>query len=170
MAEEAKIEVLPTGQPGPQYSDIALTNIFATHAAAINSQRQALWQIFAAMVVANSFPLSLLATGIIRGWAAATVGIAGVVLCLAWHRLNHYSWQIFWMRLEDVRKYSWPARPRIPNPFVIVKELEAGIRPGEPIYRVSLVVIFTFLFLYILFPWFLEGGSQTARNLAISFS
>lgn len=166
MTDKGLIEIQPTG-PNERYTDISLASIFATHIGAINSLRQAMWQIFAAMVVANAFPLSFLAAKVIQGKGAVAIGFAGMALCLLWYNLNHHSWEIFWLRLEDVRRYSWPAFSQQLNPFVLEEEVKAGKRPGDPIYKTTRIVIFTYIFLYWLLVDITVRGGPTPPNLPI---
>lgn len=88
-----RLEVCPTSLQGQtsQYSDIALTGLFSAHVSLISSERQAIWQRFTAMLIANSLIFSFLTqtrrTGDGRSLEAIDVTVAvvfGLLLCVAW--------------------------------------------------------------------------------------
>ena len=55
MGETREYPIQPTApQVTEQYSDISLTGLFNAHTAIINSERQAIWQRYNVLLLANA--------------------------------------------------------------------------------------------------------------------
>ncbi len=144
-------EIQPTGQPGVQYTDIALTALFGHHLAHINSIRQAIWQRFTAFLIANS-----IITSIIFGPARepaqqadrqAIGGMIGVVICGYWIQVLRTDYQLLVSRYEEASQFKWLQAGADANPFATMlkrKDLVAG----RKIFKLAAQLILVFLLLH----------------------
>jgi hypothetical protein len=98
----------PLAQPVPvpqtgsaistNYSDIAMTNLFISYVHLINSERQAIWQRYQAMLLGNSIILGLVVrTGGISSHELIAATVLGLALCTAWLVMTKSRWKLFRM-------------------------------------------------------------------------
>jgi hypothetical protein len=102
------ILVNPTATQKGEHTDIALTALYNAHVSLINSERQATWQRFNIMLLANSLLIGLmsqkseLSLGIVIGM------LFGLVLCFLWWKLIRQSYLVFNMYADDAMRFFWP--------------------------------------------------------------
>jgi hypothetical protein len=134
-----------------QSSDIALTGLFNAHMALINSERQAIWQRFTAMLIGNSIILNFLAAGPSPGrpWYEVIIGAwFGIVLCVCWWRLSKAGWKYIGTLQATANRLQWDKNAPWLNPFHQLFEWEKSRR--EPIYFWTRIAIAIFMLLYVL--------------------
>lgn len=138
-----QVEVLPTGNPASgQHSDIALTSLFNSHAAVLNSERQTIRQRYNAMLIANSFILGLLD----RQQPRFIGALFGLLLCGAWAVLTWSGFKLFSTQMTEMGKFSWPGFSTRVNPVHVGF---AYREEGDWIYRMAWAVIVLFGLAYV---------------------
>ena len=151
MAEAQEYSVQPTApQATEQYSDISLTGLFTTHTAVINSERQAIWQRYNVMLIANAVNFGFLAGGVRTTVEIALGTIFGLLLCAIWWIISREGWMLIGMQIDRAIQFAWTALDREANPFRIGLAYESGVMGGQ-IYRMARAVIclFTVMYLFI---------------------
>ena len=122
-----RYEVQPTAlQVTEQYADIALSGLFNAHANQINSERQAIWQRYTAMLVANSLVFAFMGGVAPSLYRPIAGSIAGIVLCAIWYGMTKSGWTVFRMRVDRALEFSWPTLGPQANPFRVTMEYERG--------------------------------------------
>lgn len=142
-------EVRPTAvQATEQYADIALTGLFNAHTAIINSERQAIWQRYNVMLVANAIVFGFLSGGT-RTKMETVLGVMfGLLLTAAWWILTESGWQLIGMRIGAGLQFQWSQLDPAANPFEISLIYGRG-SIGGMIYRVAIAVIVLFVVGYL---------------------
>jgi hypothetical protein len=101
--------------------DVVLMSLFYAHVSIINSERQAIWQGYAAMLVANAIILGIFAREqALTMLQMSSVSGFGLALCMAWLVLTISGFTTFFMRLDASRRFSWSqlaALDEYANPF-----------------------------------------------------
>jgi uncharacterized membrane protein YczE len=148
-------EFSPAGQS--QSVDLVSTSLLAAHIALITAERQALWQRYTALLLANAILLGFFTQ--LQAPTKLQVYFAsgfGVVLCLAWLVST-----ISGMRLARLR--SNPSALDADPLFIDIRQAE--LSRGEWFFRMAIVIIGLFMlgygfllahYLYYMF-FFIEG-------------
>jgi hypothetical protein len=146
------LDIYPTAtlsKDALKYSDTALSNLLNTHGAQINSMRQAIWQRFSAMVVANSVILVFTAGS--RASSSHfynTVGpVLGILLCAVWYMLTNVDRSFFDILLRTAGQFRWAFGPSA-NPFYNLIDQDK-YQWGTRIYRLAHFVILLFFVAYV---------------------
>jgi hypothetical protein len=140
----AAFKVVPTGQPASnQYSDISMTALFSSHVAMLNSERQAIWQRYSAMLVANSFFLAFLDRQQPRFGA-----LIGLLLCAAWAITTCSGYRLFFRQITGMEAFGWLGDPPPVNPIDVSADY---VSKGDWIYRMAIFVIALFAVAYVKF-------------------
>lgn len=152
MQQTNVISIDPTGNPkAANYSDIALTNLFSAHLSAINSERQAIWSRYQAMLLANAIIAVVTSGGRVLWW---TVGLA---LCVLWFWMTVSGYRIYRDYIQTAGQFSWPELPTSVNSVARVA------RPGmasEAIGIAALLVVVLFGLVHLFFAWqWFQGGT-----------
>ncbi|MDD5726390.1 MAG: hypothetical protein PHC53_03195 [Patescibacteria group bacterium] len=140
------IVIEPTGSGG-QFSDIAMTNLFTAHLAAINLGKQLIWQRYHVMLTANAILLALLAA---KGGESSpfrwVVPVLGVPLYVVWAWLTVQSWISSTNRIKVASRFIWAGLPSERNPVneSLTPVLKSGLR-GDATFLLSVLVIGLFL-------------------------
>lgn len=141
-------EVRPTAaQATEQYADIALTGLFNAHTAIINSERQAIWQRYNVMLIANAIVLGFIAGGTRTKEEIIAGAFFGFMLCVGWWVITASGWGLLAMRIERALHFQWQGFDPSINPFGISIVYGRG-SIGGMIYYVALTVIVLFMFGY----------------------
>jgi hypothetical protein len=109
-------------QPYPYYSDIAMTNLFNGYLSLINFERQALWQRYQAILLANSIILTMV-SGFLKevlqdrvegkeppqiiGLDVVAVVVFGMLLCVAWLYMTRTARKSFEAWVEKGKQFAW---------------------------------------------------------------
>lgn len=117
---ETQFIIRPTSlwDGAPHHSDVALTSVFAVHAAQIASERAAIWQRYSALLVAQSIMVTAL-TRTANGACAIVLSIFGMVFCWYWYELTDAGWRLFRNQLDEARRFTWAERNVNPIAFVL---------------------------------------------------
>jgi hypothetical protein len=132
--------------------DAVIMNLLDAHISMINSERQALWQSYASMLVANAIILGIFSreqgpTPLQLYFASAF----GLALSTAWLILTVNGFATFFMRLEASRHFSWTqltALGEYANPFSIDGHW-AQMPRGRWMFRMAVFIIILFMLAYI---------------------
>ncbi|MDP3735162.1 MAG: hypothetical protein Q8R39_01910 [bacterium] len=144
MAEAQEYSVRPTApQATEQYSDISLTGLFTAHTALINSERQAIWQRYNVMLIANAVIFGFLAGGVRTAMEVGFGMSFGLLLCAIWWVITREGWVLIGMQTDRADQFVWTALDRDANPFRIALAYESGVRGGR-IYNMAKMVIYLF--------------------------
>jgi hypothetical protein len=143
------------------YTKTTIARLLNAHIAAINSERQALWLVYTAMLLANT----LLYGFIIQLPAPTTLQAAfltgfGWVLCMTWLILTVSSFRQFIQQLDaasDFAKWELAAISKYANPVNIEEDFEPlliGFESRRPRgnrlrFLTMIFVIFLFMLAYI---------------------
>src|SRR5919198_2831306 len=89
-------------------ADTVIMSLLDAHISIINSERQAIWQTYAAMLVANAIILGIFS----REQAPTTPQVYfasgfGLALCIAWLVSTVSGFTMFFMRLAASSHFSW---------------------------------------------------------------
>lgn len=148
MEERREYVIRPTApQATEQYSDIALTGLFNAHMAQVNSERQAIWQRYNVMLIANAVIFGFLSGGtrtIVEVVFGATFGM---FLCSAWWVISASGWKFFSMEMDAALRFFWSQLDRAANPFEVAMAYEQG-KSGGVIYKAAIAVIMLFMAWY----------------------
>jgi hypothetical protein len=118
-----------------------MTALFSSHVAMLNSERQAIWQRYSAMLVANSFFLAFLDRQR-PGFGA----IVGLVLCAAWGITTWSGYRLFFQQITGIEEFEFPGPPPARNPIVVSADY---VRGGDWIYRMAFTVVALFAVAYL---------------------
>ena len=156
MAEQTgtgqRIKVRQMGQipkENADYSDATMTALFNAHVAVINSERQVIWQRYAAMLFANSIVFGLLARASDPS-QITVIGacLFGMLLCLFWWLLNEEGYKVFNTAMDIAQQFSWKYGDREINLIALQREqYEKGVKGGG-IKKLSTWVIVLFVIGY----------------------
>lgn len=162
QSESAGHNIRPTGNPvSGQYSDIAFTSLFNAHVAIINSERQAIWQRYSAMIIANSIVLALASLAQLPSEQKVLFTlILGLPLCSIWYFMTVSGYRLFLMEVRRAQEFIWVGLGEKINPFTVALEYERG-KPGGFIFRASLFVIAWFVLGYLYYPVMLFFAPST---------
>lgn len=140
-----------SGASGDQYSDIGMAALFQAYTNIVNSERQTIWQRNAAMVVANSFMLSLQRSPN-KLFLTIVVNIFGVVLCLIWLRLTFCGWRFFYEVRDNACRFKWPGYSNglELNPFETANT-QRGKWWNDSIFLYTVLTIALFIVAYMVF-------------------
>lgn len=147
--EEGKISIQPTALAiTNQYTDISLTNLIGLHVNQVNSERQAIWQRYTAMLVANSI-LFIFSRNGNRDAIDVFFGIlVGIVLCIFWIWITLIGWEIFDMRWRSSMKFEWEKLSEKAHPFNVSIQYHEKFK-GDIIKKISVWVICIFIAGYV---------------------
>ena len=143
-----QIKIAPTGPAiaTARHNDTALTQMYSCYIQLINSERQAIWQRFAAMIMANSFLIGFLSKDNTTGIAIAVAG-CGLAVSISWLLMTIRAWTHFYRLYQAAQAFSWGALPGI-NPARI--DLPGSYTWWRDIVFLSaLATISVFLILYV---------------------
>jgi hypothetical protein len=140
--------VMPGTDQAP-HADMVIASLLNAHISTINSEQQAIWQRYTAMLLANTVVF-----GVFTQVQAPTtpqvyfVSGFGVALCVAWlvSTISGFRW--FSRRLEASKRFAWPALTAIEayaNPVNIGTDWAQGRRW---IARMAVFVIGLFILAY----------------------
>lgn len=121
-----------------------MTGLFGAQVSVFNSERQAIWQRYNAMLIANSFILAFSGRAQPALWA-----IVGICLCFAWAILTWSGFRFFFMQMTELQRFKWPGPPEVQNPI----EVSFRYRQSRDwIYwmALSVIALFSFAYLYVL--------------------
>lgn len=124
MATTNQWLVKPTSKVPGEYSDIAVTNLYASVARQFMTEGQLIWSRFSAMLVANSIIFVLIGSALGRAIEAGKFtsgasllmlvgGLFGVALSVVWLNLNLRSLRLQRYWRECAMSFEWE---RLPNP------------------------------------------------------
>jgi hypothetical protein len=133
--------------------DVVIMSLFYAHISIINSERQAIWQGYAAMLVANAIILGVFS----REQALTTLQMYsvsgfGLALCMAWLVLTTSGFRTLFMRLDASRHSSWSqvaALDEYANPFNVDAHW-AQMPRGRWMFGTAVFVIVLFMLAYVL--------------------
>jgi hypothetical protein len=132
-------------------ADIAIISLLDEHISIINSERQALWQVYAAMLVANAITLGFFSRE--QGSTTLQVYFAsgfGFALCIAWLVLTISGFAMFFIRLDASRHFSWSQLAALgedANP--LNNDIYWAQRPRDRwMFRMAVFVIVLFMLAY----------------------
>jgi hypothetical protein len=134
-----------------QAVDLVITSLVNAHVSIINTERQALWQRYSAMLLANAVLLGFFTQ--LQPPTRLQVYFAsgfGLVLCLAWLVLTVHGFRLFLMRLDLSSRFAWSelsALDEYANPITIGIDWVGGPRGGW-MFRKALIVIGLFMLAY----------------------
>jgi hypothetical protein len=148
--------------------DLVITSLVNAHISLINAERQALWQRYTALLLANAILLGffthLQATTRFQVYFASGFGVA---LCLAWLVSTISEMRLFLIRLDVSSRFArseLSAFKRYANPLTIDIQRVQGSQ-GRGFFRMAIVIIGLFMlgymfllahYLYYMF-FFVEG-------------
>ncbi len=149
MGEAREYPIQPTApQVTEQYSDISLTGLFNAHTAIINSERQAIWQRYNVLLLANAVIFGFL-SGAGRTTTEVLFGMSfGLSFCAVWWIITREGWRLLTTRRDKAAQFIWPALDREANPFEIGIVYERGLMGGR-IYQMAVTVIALFVVGYV---------------------
>jgi hypothetical protein len=143
-----------------EYTNITIASLLNAHIATVNSERQALWLRFTAMLMANAllygFSQQLQAPTTLQAAFAAGFGWA---LCMAWLVLTISGFRLFNLQIDAASRFAKPQLDRIDeyanpvnllwytNPLVIGVEWREPRRPRWQ-FRAMVFVILLFMLAY----------------------
>ena len=157
-------EFSPAGRS--QSVNLVSTSLLAAHIALITAERQALWQRYTALLLANAILLGFFTQ--LQAPTKLQVYFAsgfGVVLCLAWLVSTISGRRLSLLRLDASSHFAWEKLGVLDaNPLLIDLQRAQGAQ-GDWVFRMALVIIGLFMlgymfvlahYLYYMF-FFLEG-------------
>src|SRR5437868_13752607 len=99
--------VVPTGPVVETeiHSDTSLTLLYTCYIQLINSERQAIWQRFTAMILANSFIITFLLRDTFQGVAFAISG-CGLAISTMWLVMTVRAWIHFFRLYKAAQAFS----------------------------------------------------------------
>lgn len=148
-SERQVYKILPTGMPvSDQYSDISMTNLVGIFSDQISSERQTIWQRYAAMLVANSLIFGFLVSRERTKIEIFSGVFFGIVLCIFWLIISIDGWKLHLYRRDEALKFVWTALNEKANPFQADSKYEKKVKGGR-IYQVALWTIWLFIIMYI---------------------
>ncbi len=123
--------------------------LFQAYVDLINSERETIWARHNALLVANSLIVGALALtpsafGTSR-WATPALIGAGLLISSAWFLITLHGWSAMRRHTEIASAFTAEHFKHLPNPFADVTYQRAGAR----IHLLALVVIGTFLVIYL---------------------
>jgi hypothetical protein len=133
-------------------ADVMLIRLLEAHILILNSERQALWQTYGAMLLANAIILGVFPRQ--QGPTPLHVYFAsgfGLALCLAWLVLTINGFARFFMRLDASSHFSWSQLADLgeyANPFDIDNHWASRLR-GRRMFRMAVFVIVLFMLAYV---------------------
>jgi hypothetical protein len=146
------------------YSYMTIARLLNAHIAAVNSERQALWLGYAAMLLANAllygFFIQLQAPTTLQ--AAFATGF-GWAFCMTWLILTISSFRQFMLQLDTARDFArlqLAAINRYANPVNIEEDIEPLLvgfesrRPRGNRLRFLTMIFVIFLFMFAYAFWF----------------
>ena len=149
-----KISIKPTGLPvSGQYSDIAMTNLVGLHVHQVNSERQAIWQRYSAMLIANSIFFGVLMNRSLGKTETVVVTLIGVVLCYFWWKVTKAGWNIFDKRWKAALDFYWENLPENAHPYKETLQYFKDYQ-GDIISKMALLIIYLFVISYLFFGTF----------------
>ena len=89
------------------YSDIALTNVYSQHTLQVSSVRTVHWQIYSAMLLANSIIMGVFLVRIGNAYFQLLGGMVGFVFCVLWYRIVRDNWYVFFRRCDEGSRFYW---------------------------------------------------------------
>jgi hypothetical protein len=134
--------------------DVVTMNLLDAHISIVNSERQAIWQGYAAMLIANAIVLGVFS----REHAPTTLQMYfvsgfGLALCTAWLVMTISGFTAFFVRLDASKHFSWSqlaALGEYANPLDIDAHWTQRPR-GRWIFRMAVFVIVLFMLAYAFF-------------------
>ena len=149
--EEQRLPMRDHMRDHSPFADSVLMSLLDAHISIINSERQAIWQCYAAMLVANAIILGIFS----REQAPTTLQVYfasgfGLSLCMAWLVLTVKGFAMFFMRLDASSHLSWTqlaALGEYANPFRIDAHW-AQMPRARWIFRMAVFIIVLFMLAY----------------------
>lgn len=157
-------EFSPAGQS--QSVDLVSTSLLAAHIALITAERQALWQRYTALLLANAILLGFFTQ--LQAPTKLQVYFAsgfGVVLCLAWLVSTISGMRLSLFRLNMSSRVAWVDPSALDAHPLFIDIRQAELSRGEWFFRMAIVIIGLFMlgyvfllahYLYYMF-FFIEG-------------
>jgi hypothetical protein len=136
----------------PLSPDLVIVRLLEAHTSIINSERQALWQAYAALLLANAIMLAMFpreqGPTMLQAYFASGFGLA---LCTAWLVLTLNGFAMFFMRLDASSQVSWSQLADLgeyANPFDIDSHWAQRLR-ARWVFRMAVFVIVLFMLGYV---------------------
>jgi hypothetical protein len=132
-------------------ADVVIIRLLEAHISILNSERQALWLTYAAMLLANALTLGMFPRQ--QGPLTLHVYFAsgfGLALCTAWLVLTISGFAMFFMRLDASSHFSWSQLADLgdyANPFEIDGDWAHRLR-ARWMFRMAIFVIVLFMLAY----------------------
>lgn len=144
--DEVIIQPPPEKFNGEQHTDTASTQVFTAAVQIINSERQTVWQRYAAMVVANTFLLN----AIIRASPGKQFlfAVCGLVLCVTWFFVTAVPWYYYDAMVKQAAKFRWAGYPTNINPLSEGTVLPRHFKWGGVLKFFSFAAIVPFMIVY----------------------
>jgi hypothetical protein len=123
--------------------------LFQAYVDLINSERETIWARHNALLVANSLIVGALALtpsafGTSRWQTIALIG-AGLLISTVWLLITVYGWAVMRRHAEIASAFTTEHFKHLPNPFAEIIYHRSGAR----VHFLALVVIGTFIFIYL---------------------
>ncbi len=140
---------VPGGDPS-QAIDLVITSLLRAHISVTNAERQALWQYYSVMLLANAILLGFFVQ--LQTPTRLQIYFAsgfGWVLCMAWLAVTVSGWRRFLWRLEVSRTFLWARFNAIDedaNPLNI--DIHWPGPRGGWIFAMAVIVIGLFMLAY----------------------
>jgi hypothetical protein len=91
------------------HTDIAQVGLYNATVSIVNSERNAVWQRYSAMLIANSIVFGFLAKQSVDQTSFIIPGsILGIMLCFFWWLLTEDGWKFFNIYSEQATRFKWP--------------------------------------------------------------
>ena len=154
-----------TNQEGNEIpTDIAQTGLYNATILIVNSERNAVWQRYSAMLIANSVVFGFLAKQNVYQEVFTIAGSAlGIVLCFFWWLLTEDGWKFFDIYSKLAMRFKWPNIGEDLNANAVMAEefnrvanegrfkLISKFNNGDRIKTSAYAVILLFAFFYTVF-------------------
>jgi len=141
-----EIKPPPATFDGSQHTDIAGTQIFLAAVQILNSERQALWQRYAAMIVAHTFLINVLPRADQN--EQIIFSMCGLWLCVVWFFVTAIPWYYYDRMVNNAASFTWVGFPRNVNPLSEGVTLSRHFSWGGALKFFSFSTILPFVVVY----------------------
>lgn len=92
-----------------EHTDIAQTSLFNSCVSVVNSERNAIWQRYSTMLIANSIIIGFLVKHEFSQSLYVLAGsLLGICLCILWFLITEDGWRFFGLYSELAGRFQWP--------------------------------------------------------------
>lgn len=146
------------------HTDIAQIGLYNATLSIVNSERNAVWQRYSAMLIANSIVFGFIAKQNADQAAFTIPGtIFGIILCYFWWLLTEDGWKYFNIYSKIAMRFTWPdIGENLNSNEVMIKEFKRvksegrfkfinKFNEGDRIKTLAFAVIVLFVCFYIYF-------------------